>query len=378
MSDDDGFARLRARLAALDLSPIDDVGRGVWIYGAGGFGRSVARALRRAGRPVLGFIDRKAGDAARVDGLACRRPESLALADVDGAFYVHGLLNHYFPTRDIAEWAAGRGFAGLLFPPDLYRIAGVDLRNYWLAPPRETLDHLDAIGRLHDALDDAESRTLLADLLVYRLSGDPRLHPEVNHDSMYAPDFLPIRGRPLTFVDGGAYNGDTLEALLSQGVDIADWIAFEPDARNLAALRATAARLAGRLGAFSLLPFGLADRNGTVGFVEGEGEASHLVETPGPDFAGATIPIVRLDDAIQRPAGAIYVKLDIEGAEPEALAGMARLLAQKPILAVSVYHKPSHLWDIPLALKAAHGATRLRLRQHSHHAFDTVVYAWPD
>ena len=45
-------------------------------------------------------------------------------------------------------------------------------------------------------------------------------------------------------------------------------------------------------------------------------------------------------------------EMDVEGAEMEALAGSEILLKdRKPDLAIAIYHKARHLWEIPLFLK---------------------------
>lgn len=47
-----------------------------------------------------------------------------------------------------------------------------------------------------------------------------------------------------------------------------------------------------------------------------------------------------------------FIKMDIEGAEPAALAGGRETIAHlQPRLAISLYHNFSDLWEIPLALK---------------------------
>lgn len=336
----------------------------------------MARALVDAGVVVLGFIDRNGGDRTRVDGLRVLHPNAIRDSDIVGTFHVHALMNHYASSLEVTHWAVGRPFAGTLFPADLYRIPGFVLRNYWLAPPAETLAHLDSVEAIYDAFEDEESRSLLRSLLLYRLSTDPRLHPEVRVSEAYMLDFLPIFDKPITFIDGGAYTGDTLEALLDRQIAIADWIAFEPDARNMKALRETAHRVGARVGSYTLLQLGLSDCNGSVAFAEGGGEASHLIADSGIQSEAAHVDVVCMDAAIKR-VGNVYIKLDIEGAEMEALRGMPRLLESNPLIAVSIYHKPNDLWEIPLYLMKRAAPAKLRIRQHGHHGFDTVLYVTP-
>ncbi|HEV7440740.1 MAG TPA: FkbM family methyltransferase, partial [Methylobacterium sp.] len=329
------FAACRRKLSERAALPAPALAGGCHIYGAGGFGRRIAAELRRLDYEVLGFIDRRAREVPSLDGLPCRHPDDLDPAAIAGTHYVHGLMNHYASSRAVAAWAAGQGFAALVFPGELQVLPGFRLDNYWLAPPGETLASLDALEALHAALADEASRILLTQLLAYRLGTDPRTHPAVDAAGIYRPDFLPVLAEPVTFVDGGAFTGDSLEALLAGGVRIRDWIAVEPDAGNKRALAETARRCRGSLPAYTLIQAGLSDRAGRVRFVEGGGEASRIAAGTDACAAGSDIEIVRLDDVAWR-SGPTYIKLDIEGAEQDALRGMAEHLARRPILAVSV------------------------------------------
>lgn len=311
-----------------------------------------------------------------MEGLRVLHPDAIGDSEVENAFHVHALMHHYAPSCAVTEWAAARGFSGLLFPADLYRIPGFKFQNYWLAAPVDTMAKIDLVEAFHDALGDEESRVLLRDLVLYRLTTDPRLHPKVMYAEAYSPDFLPIFDTPITFVDGGAYTGDSLEALLRRGVKVEDWIAFEPDAENMIVLRETANRYKDRVGSCTLIQSGLADHAGRMAFSDGEGEASHMISSPDRATMVTHVDIVRADDFITEKPG-LYIKLDIEGAEMAALQGMPKLLSSKPILAVSIYHKPFDLWEIPLYLMRCCSGSEFRMRQHGHHGFDTVLYMFP-
>jgi FkbM family methyltransferase len=370
------FSICRSELRALAQNGSHDLKRPLWIYGAGGFGRALAREMRRLGMSVRGFIDRRAHDLPMVDGLPCHAPDDIADHDVEGTGFVNGIMNHATDSADAVRWAARSGFADLVFPAQLLAVSGFAVDSYWLARPQVILDHLHAIEEFHDGLDDEESRAILSALLAYRMTTDPRHHPPVDRSGAYLPSFLPIWDRAITFVDAGAYTGDTLEALLGAGITIEDWIAFEPDPANMHALRATAARQREGLASYTLFTAGLSDRAEMVSFASGSGAASRVLEGAVPEGSLTAIQTLSLDDTLRRN-GQVYVKMDIEGSERRALVGMRECLKSQPALAISIYHRPDDLWEIPRLVRQLYDRPRLRLRQHGFHAFDTVLYVTP-
>jgi len=89
------------------------------------------------------------------------------------------------------------------------------------------------------------------------------------------------------------------------------------------------------------------------------------------------IQVVALDEAIPhfRPN---LIKMDVEGAEMDALRGAGRLIQKyRPGLAISSYHHPAHLWQIPKLVSELCPEHKLYLRCHSHSSFDLVLYAFP-
>ena len=68
--------------------------------------------------------------------------------------------------------------------------------------------------------------------------------------------------------------------------------------------------------------------------------------------------------------------MDIEGAEIEAIKGARNTISKhKPDLAISVYHKIEHLWEIPLLIKSLKSNYKFYLRSHEHFNQETVLYA---
>ena len=73
-----------------------------------------------------------------------------------------------------------------------------------------------------------------------------------------------------------------------------------------------------------------------------------------------------------------YVKLDVEGNELQALEGLSPLLRRsRPTLAISAYHRPADLWQLPQFVRALDLDYSLHLRQYGHQGYDTVLYAVP-
>lgn len=71
------------------------------------------------------------------------------------------------------------------------------------------------------------------------------------------------------------------------------------------------------------------------------------------------------------------IKMDIEGAEVNALQGARNIITmQRPKLAICVYHNLSDYWEIPILLKKMVPEYHLGLRHHSMDNGGTVCYAW--
>ncbi len=71
-----------------------------------------------------------------------------------------------------------------------------------------------------------------------------------------------------------------------------------------------------------------------------------------------------------------YIKMDIEGAELDALQGAAETLKRfKPKLAISAYHKASHLWEVPQLIQKIEPSYKVYFEQHLPFECDALVYA---
>lgn len=71
-----------------------------------------------------------------------------------------------------------------------------------------------------------------------------------------------------------------------------------------------------------------------------------------------------------------FIKMDIEGAEPDALIGAEKTIRKhRPQLAISVYHDLRHFASIPRWIADLNLGYRLYLDHFTIHAEETVLFA---
>lgn len=179
---------------------------------------------------------------------------------------------------------------------------------------------------------------------------------------------------PVVLLDGGAFIGDSLQlAYQMLGKKLLCAYAFEPNPKSFDALRKTA----------EALPFPVHLSPCAIGSAAEETRFSESGSSTRRDSRGdmvaRTIEIGGfLEHLEQTPDAPLpnFIKLDIEGCEPEAIASMSSYLRRnRPDLAISVYHHVEDLWQIPLLLRAICPDYRLYLRHHSNYFTETVLYA---
>ena len=144
--------------------------------------------------------------------------------------------------------------------------------------------------------------------------------------------------------------------------------AFEPDPTTFARLKqnfASEPRV-------ELINAGLYHRKQTLRFRD---DASRAAIFAGD--GGTEIEVTTIDDVVGEER-VTFIKMNIEGAEIDALKGAARTIRQwRPKLAISAYHRPSDLWCIPRLVRWLREDYGLYLRQHDGGVIETVLYGLP-
>lgn len=221
------------------------------------------------------------------------------------------------------------------------------------------LSHLDEIRQTAALLADDASREVYDATLRYKLTGELRYLRQTGQGT-YDTDGILHPERYKRTLDGGAYRGDTAEKLLSVAKGVREIVAFEPDPRTFRHLAAYAEREQRcRVRAISAA---LSDRVGEASFsVSGNRNATLAA---GGSFGAQrrTVPTVTVDSI----GGELdYLKLDVEGAERQALLGAEETIAKhRPELLISLYHRSEDLFALPLLAASLCPGYRFFLRRN--------------
>jgi FkbM family methyltransferase len=358
-----GAARSRESAAFGALSAPG--GGRIVLHGAGNLGRKALAALRMAGVAPLAFADNDASLHGReVDGLVVLPlAEAAARWGGDALFVVTILRPGGGDGMDDRLRVLSRlgCRSATSFLPLAWRYPGI-LPHFGADLPSNLLAHADLLRKVGDSWGDSASREVFRSQLAWRLRGDFSGTSAPTPSQYFPGDLI----RPLAderFVDGGAYDGDTLGALT--GGYARAW-AFEPDPRSASRLRE---RRDPRVQVFEAA---LGRARGSAHFDARGTPASARAPTGGTEVA-----VVPMDEVLGGESPT-FVKLDVEGDELEALRGGVGLLRRsQPVVAVCLYHRPSDLWEIPLFLREVLPGHRLALRVHERDGFELVAYAVP-
>lgn len=337
----------------------------VAIVGATHLGEATARACAACGIVVTGMCDdaparqgtHVAGHLVRpsawLDELDRNTPVVLATHRLLGlSARVRSMgFSHVWPFALLAlRWP------GQFTPHPFYENLHTDL-----------LDNADRLARLDALLADDLSRYTLDAVIAFRLTLDVAyLAPVLRPDAYFPPDILALHDDE-TYVDGGAFTGDTIRDFLAHtGGRCRSVVAFEPSPGTYDQLQAAFADHA----EVKCLQACLYSRDTELHF-------------GGTDARDATITVrggqtctARCIDTLPEAPLVSLIKLNIEGAEADALRGARHTIARNaPKLAVAAYHRPDDLWRLPEMMLEMQPGYVLHLRQHDGGIIETVLYA---
>ncbi len=234
----------------------------------------------------------------------------------------------------------------------------------------------NTIIETYNYLSDMPSRELFVEIMAKRLA--PELSKYTWGQLVVSPlayfnmKYFPV-GKDECFVDCGAYTGDSLLELLDITETIDSAYCFEMAKVNYDLLLKNTGELDNckvycyNLGVYSerkYITYGNENTSGGVSFsiFKDSNTQKALADT--------------LDNVLENKKVTL-IKMDIEGAELDALKGAENIIkTQHPKLAVCLYHRIDDFWRIPVYIKSINANYKFGIMHHSHNELDTVLYAW--
>ncbi len=346
------------------------------LFGAGPMGKSALAGLRRAGVEPLAFSDNNSHLwGQEIDGLTVLPPHEAASRYSHSACFVVTIYNG----------SAVRCQLGLLgcqavtpFAPLFWKFAeafvseSYELTRFEL--PHRLRNGLAEIRQCDSVLHDDSSRLELSGQLAWRYWLDyDALCANLDAKHIYFPVDLVSPFDEEVFADCGSFDGPTIRSLAQHWhCRFRHAFAFEPDPANRIALARNIKGM-GIEKSVTIFPCALADHTGLVPFTCAGTMGSHI----GGRKDAKMVECSTLD-SLDWPIAPTYIKMDIEGAELDALRGAAAVLRRyHPVLAICTYHRAEHLWEIPNLINSIAPTYRIFLRRYAEECWEGVCYAIP-
>ena len=352
-------------------------GRNVIVFGAGESGTWAKDLLQQKGIEVCSFCDNsKAKQGKSKDGILIRSFEEAIELYPDAcvcisSMYYQEIANQINNTRpDILN----KTF-------NILSTMNWETINHCFVSEegRYIKDHLKDFEMVYDDLADSESKEVLENILNYRLTRDSKYIEIIksNNTTYLDPDVLTSSAFERIYngviIDGGAFDGDTVELFIDKLSDSNKKIeihAYEISEENCEKIRKL------NLGDNVVKVFRKAlwcESNKKVNS-KGEGLSGGITISDEYDKEG--VETFCLDDYLQERIS--FVKLDVEGAEREVLKGSLKMIERcNPILAISVYHLQDDIIILHKIIRNLRGGYKWYLRHYLYSSGETVLYGIP-
>jgi FkbM family methyltransferase len=244
--------------------------------------------------------------------------------------------------------------------------------KYWKGGRGHFYANESKYSQLYQDLSDAESRLTMIDLLSFRETGNIRnmfRYPN-RLDEMYFENFLSLPSNA-SFYDLGALDGKNSLGFIKKYPDFSGLVLVEPlpvyakKLRNLFESNIS-----------KVYECAISDSEGFANFNISVCDAASSLSKNKEQ--GDLIVKVKTIDQIyyETKLSPSFIKMDIEGAEIEALRGADSVINEfKPALAISVYHDPAHLLEAYELLKSKYQEYKFFIRHYSEGFAETVLFA---
>ena len=346
----------------------DKIDKNVILYGAGGNCEFAMFTCGTKGVPVTYVCDSKLSGKYKYKNQEYDiiSPEVLIESHRDASV----LITSWKYEGEIKEFLLSKGFP----EENIYF-----LRSPLVISPEEFREkYLDGYRWMYNIVKDERSKRVIIDRIKMFLLGAPSLPDSLCSEGYFAFPDIKLSDNEV-YIDGGAYIGDTaiefIEKMKKSNKRIKHIYSFEPDEMNYK----IASQNLSKYENIEIVPFGLWSQNTTLNFkidVNNYGIGSCI-----DDFKKIySVPVVAIDNYftdIPQDNWPTLIKMDIEGAEDEALLGAKNvILKNKPKLIICAYHKPQHIYQLLKIILNIRSDYKFSLWQIGESFWDCILYLW--
>lgn len=247
-----------------------------------------------------------------------------------------------------------------LLVPDTAVIGGEPFTKEYLA------ENFYKANEVYEKLSDSLSKEVYENVFAYKITGEISYLQKITTTPNEAYEKILKAENLKSYVDLGAYNGDTVREFIGfSNENYEKIIAVEPNGRNFRKLCEYGENVKGLVCKNAVCW----SFSGEIPFSKGGGRMAKADEN------GVMTPCVSVDDLVGE-LGCDYIKYDVEGAEKMALEGSQNTIkSHKPKLCVALYHRLEDMIDLPLECLRLNPDYKLFVRHYPYYpAWETNLF----
>ncbi len=229
------------------------------------------------------------------------------------------------------------------------------------------LSHIEEITRAYECLTDSFSKNVYKNYVNFLYGGEIELLKAMETPEREVYENIFAFTDTETFVDIGAYRGDTVDKFLRLTAGkYKEIIAAEPQKKTYLKLLENCKNLKN----FTPYNCAVTGIDGTVEFSSDSGRQSAVGYGKGIETESKTLP------ALCKNSVPTYIKIDAEGCERDILLSSGDIFkVHRPKLNLAAYHRVEDIFTLPLILKELNPDCEIYLRHHPYiPAWDTNFY----
>jgi len=259
-----------------------------------------------------------------------------------------------------------RGFKYISHIPNMF---------YWYLPTIKKLNIdtlMSDLNKLCGILSDEYScitvLTWLNELLKIDINFE-HIYKVYEPDQYFPLDILSF-SKGENIVDAGAFTGDSVDQFTRMIPDYGKIFSIEMDKVNYNSLLKNIKKYRD----IYCYNVGLSDKNGEAVYFEDDCSSRFETKDDNSQTNRISVETTTLDSLL-KDEQIDFIKMDIEGAEPDALMGSKEIIRKfKPKCAICVYHDPLHIFEVPFLLKQFVPEYKVYFRHHTQLLYELVCY----